>query len=80
MTTIINTPPQPAERSESGAGIVLGVIVALVLVAIFFIFVLPALRGSYAAPSSGYTAPTGGNVNVNLQAPASSAAPSGSAY
>lgn len=45
MTTIINTPPS-GENSDSGLGLVLGIIIAIGLVALFIIYGLPALRQS----------------------------------
>ncbi len=62
MTTIINTPPA-VESSDSGAGIILGVIIALIVVVLFFVYGLPAIRGS--------TTPTSANLDVNVTLPAS---------
>lgn len=61
MTTIINTPPTK-ESSDSGLGVILGIIVALIIVALFFFYGLPAIRGSSAAPEAD-------SVNVNVQLP-----------
>lgn len=43
MPTIINNPGNNSEDS-SGAGIIIGVVVALVLVVLFFVYILPTLR------------------------------------
>ncbi len=51
MTTIINTPPA-GEGSDSGSGIVLGVIVGIILVALFIIYGLPAIRDNNANDSN----------------------------
>ncbi len=64
MTTIINTPPA-GENADSGAGMVLGVVVAILLVAVFILFILPALRTS----SYSNATPQGGSINVNVTNP-----------
>jgi len=61
MTTIVNTPPS-GESSDSGLGIILGVIVALILVALFFVYVFPTLRPN--------PVPQSGNIDVNVKLPA----------
>lgn len=59
MTTVINN---PGESSDSGAGLLIGIVVILILLAIFFVYGLPALRhsGAPAAP---------GSATVNVQLP-----------
>ncbi len=74
MATIINTPPS-GDSSDSGAGIVLGVIVALVLITLFLVYVLPTFR---SAPSQSQSTPNGINVNVTLPSTTSSTPASGS--
>lgn len=56
MATVINNPGD----NSSGAGIIIGLVVAVVIVALIFIYGIPALRASNraAAPSA--------NVNVTL--------------
>jgi hypothetical protein len=44
MTTIVNTPSSPVEKSDSGMGIIFGFIVLAVVVFIFFVYGLPAIR------------------------------------
>lgn len=63
MTTIINTPPS-ADNATSGLSIVLGVIVALALVVLFFVYGLPALRNAKPAQNDSI------NVNVTTPTPA----------
>lgn len=63
MTTIINTPPA-GESSDSGLGVLLGVILAIVLIALFFIYALPAIR------DNKNTAPQSSNINVDVKLPA----------
>lgn len=51
MTTIINTPPS-GENSDSGFGLVLGIIIAIVLVGLFFVYGFPAIRQSNNQPNN----------------------------
>ncbi len=59
MATIINTPG--SGESDSGAGLVVGIIIAIVLIGLFVIYGVPALRRNQA-PSGGT------NINVSLPA------------
>lgn len=68
MTTIINTPPS-GESSNSGLGLVLGVILVLILGALFFIYGLPAIRNNNTVPQNG-------NIDVNISVPANVTTPS----
>jgi hypothetical protein len=43
MTTIVNT-PSSGESSDSGLGLIIGAVVAILLIALFFVYGLPALR------------------------------------
>ncbi|MDO8594917.1 MAG: hypothetical protein Q7R93_05430 [bacterium] len=69
MTTVINTPPTQ-ESSDSGVGILLGVIVGLVLIALFFVYALPAIRGTEAQKSD--------SIDVNIKLPGDASSPSAS--
>ncbi len=64
MATVINNPADGTATTDSGMGVIVGVIVALVLLALFFVYALPALRGSGAAPQNG-----GASINVDLPNP-----------
>lgn len=55
MATVINNPSE-----GSGAGTILGIVVAVIIIALLFIYGLPALRGT------GSTQPAGTNINVEL--------------
>lgn len=68
MTTVINTPPAQGS-SDSGVGIVLGVIVGLLLVTLFFVYVLPALRGADTQKDD--------SVDINLKLSGGDATPAG---
>lgn len=61
MTTIINTPPT-GESADSGLSLILGIIIALILVALFFVYGLPAIRANNVAPEAN-------DVNVNVELP-----------
>jgi hypothetical protein len=56
MATIVT----PSNNTDSGVGMVLGVVVVIALIAAFFLFVLPAIREGNP-PSDG-----GANINVTL--------------
>ncbi len=44
MTTIVNTPPQNQD-SGGGMGMIVGAIILVVLVFLFFVYGLPVIRG-----------------------------------
>ena len=64
---MINTPG--GQNSDSGLGFILGIILAIVLVAVFFVYVLPVLREDKSSdinvtvplPGSGSENDSGGN-------------------
>jgi hypothetical protein len=58
MTTVVNNPGE-----GGGAGTIIGVVIAIILIALLFIYGLPALRGGGTsnAPSA--------NIDVNLPNP-----------
>jgi hypothetical protein len=63
MATVINNPSE-----GSGAGTIIGIVVAIILIALLFIYGLPALRGGTTnSPGTNInidaTLPTGGNSN-----------------
>jgi hypothetical protein len=66
MTTIINTPPS-GESSDSVLGVVIGVIAILILIAIFFVYILPAMNTN-AAPKTN-------SIDVNVKLPANGTTP-----
>lgn len=59
MTTIVNTPG--GGESNSGAGIIIGVVVAILLVAAFIIYGLPYLNHG--------SAPASPSINISVPAP-----------
>ncbi len=60
MTTIIN-PQTNGENRTSGADIVLGIILTLVIITLFFLYVVPQFRPSTKAESD--------SINVNIKLP-----------
>ncbi len=70
MATIINNPSdtRPVVTSEdSGVGIVVGLLVALVLIVLFVMYVLPSMRGAAVTPAT--ETPAGASANINLTVP-----------
>lgn len=68
MATIINNPPGVTE--DSSLGMVVGLVVALVLIVLFFIFVWPSLGNPNSSLSPDYnSAPSGASTNVNVTLP-----------
>lgn len=68
MTNIVNTPPA-GNDSGSGVGIILGVLVALIIVVLFFVYGLPALRQGASPDNSS------GAIDVNVKLPDNSGTP-----
>ncbi len=67
MTTVINNP----REGDSSLGMIIGVIVGIILVLIFFVYGLPAMRGTKP--------PENGSLDVKVQLPAGdNSNPSGS--
>lgn len=71
MATIINTP----QRSEdSGLGMVIGIIFALVLIGLFFFYAVPAIRTNMVGTQTQTT--PNNTIDVNLTVPSQSGTPS----
>ncbi len=60
MTTVINTPRQGEDTS--GVSLIIGVLVVILAIGLFFSYVLPAIRNN--------NAPQDGKLDVNVQLPA----------
>jgi hypothetical protein len=63
MSTIINNPPGTGE--DSGSGIVMGTIIALLLIILFIFFVWPSIRSTPPA-AQPQESPATTNINVNV--------------
>lgn len=63
MTTIVNTPPQNQD-SGGGTGMIVGAIILVVLVFIFFVYGLPVIRGATAPQIN---VPSKVDVNISGQ-------------
>lgn len=58
MRTVINNP----SGGDSGAGIIIGTVVALLVIVLFFIYVFPGMRSDRApAPAEN-----GGSLDINI--------------
>ena len=68
MATIINT-PGTTQSDSSGVGVVVGVIIAIVIIALLALYGIPALRGS-SQDGVNVQIPDKVNVNLDSSAPA----------
>ncbi len=59
MTTVINN---SGESESSGAGLIIGAIIAIVLIALFFMYGLPAIRSTGGEKNTT-------DINVNIPNP-----------
>ncbi len=67
MATIINN-PKSGDESNSSVGMIVGLVVLLAAVGLFFIYALPAIRANMATPQDGA-------IDVNIKLPAGETAP-----
>lgn len=65
MTTVVNNPGGSGEGA--GLGLVAGIIISIAVVALFFVFALPAIRGNQA--------PKDDSIDVNIKLPTGNNAP-----
>jgi len=61
MATVINN-PTTGESSDSGLGIIIGIVMVLVIGGLFIVYGLPAVRDSKTAPQES-------NINVDVNLP-----------
>lgn len=63
MATIVNN---PSDADTSGTGVVVGIVIALLVLILFFVFGLPYLRNNQTpqAPSTG--SPNSTDINVTV--------------
>jgi len=74
MATIVNNPSD--KREDSSAGVVIGIVIALLIIVLFFAFALPYIRNTTpGVPNTGST-PTDNSANVNVELPVMTSSPS----
>jgi len=66
-TTIINPAPNSSSSENNGMGFLLGAIVLVVFLALFFVYALPFLRGLGSIGGGGIQVNVPKNVNVKVQ-------------
>jgi hypothetical protein len=66
-TTIVNPAPNNNSSTGSGMGFLLGAIVLIVFLALFFVYALPFIRGLSGSGGVQVTVPVPKNINVNVQ-------------
>lgn len=67
MTTIVNTPPAQKE-SGGGIGMIIGLIILVAVVYVFFIYGLPAIRNAQWGTTPQVNIPSKIDVNINQPA------------
>jgi hypothetical protein len=65
MATVINN---PKDGSDSSVGVIVGIILLLVLVGLFVVYALPAIRGNT-------TPPLNDSIDVNIKLPSMESSP-----
>jgi hypothetical protein len=67
MATIVNN---PGTTEDSSAGVVIGVVIALLIIVLFFAFALPYMRSNSGTPGVPNTgSDTGASASVNVDLP-----------
>jgi hypothetical protein len=66
MPTIINNPPGSPNNDSSSAGLIIGLILIIAVLVLFFVYGLPALRNN-ASKGTTINVPDKVDVNVNKQ-------------
>ncbi len=65
MATVINN---PSSDTGGGAGVLLGIIVAVIIITLFFVYALPGLRGLSRSGGTNINVPDKVDINVNKSA------------
>ncbi len=80
MTTVINNPGEHGANNNNndggGSGLIIGVLVSLVLIALFFIYILPMIRANNTAQPQ---TPAETNINVTIPKPDTTGGTTGAA-
>jgi hypothetical protein len=66
-TTIINPPANSSSSQSNGMGFLLGAIILIVFIAIFFVYALPFIRGLGSIGSGGIQVNVPKNIDVKVQ-------------
>ncbi len=67
MATIVNNPSGTSE--DSSAGVVIGIVIALLIIVLFFAFALPYIRNTTpGVPNTGST-DGGASANIDISLP-----------
>ena len=66
MATVINNPS--SDTNGGGLSVILGIIVAVIIIALFFLYALPALRGVGRSNGTNINVPDKVDINVNKPA------------
>lgn len=66
MSTIVNTPA--AGENTGGSGFLIGVVLLVILVILFFVYAVPYMgrAGQSAAQGASQAAPQGGDAQINV--------------
>lgn len=73
MATIVNTPPATNESNSSGISFMIGALVLLFAVFMFFYYGLPAMRNAASNSAPSVTVPD--QIDVNISTPSEEAPP-----
>ena len=68
-TTIINPTPSNNSSNNNGVGFLLGAIVLVVFVVLFFVYAFPFIRGLNGSGGIQVNVPVPKSINVNVQQP-----------
>ena len=70
MATFTNNPGGGESANDGGSGLIVGIVIAIVVLAVVFLFVLPNMRGGNAtpAPAAAPAADNGGDT-MNVEVP-----------
>jgi hypothetical protein len=67
MTTILNSPREGSSETGTAFGLIIGLIVTVGIIALFFYYGLPAIQGTNQVPKAA------DETNINLQLPSAPA-------
>jgi|GEM_PF-1146819 len=79
MATIINN-PSGGTSEDSSAGIVVGLVVALILIVLFIMFVWPSIKNNRSDALAPGETPAGASANINVSLPGDGPASSPAGY